>query len=249
MRYFEYLEKSLVIINVVEVKVRQIEIHNWTASTGAWCLRLSGCSEVAKTKITRYWSSIAVWHPVVWPELTEMFEEKITSCTCRCKLKFKAVRPSGNIGIFLRNWADHVWEYTSLQRGFPTLEVHRCALKCSGKRLIHTAVRTWNVTITLKLRRLWTLGVFPRTWPISASPTLYSVFIGRCKGSYYCDHSSNARHRLLNVSDTRRTTLGAGGGALIGQTEKKNPVYFSLFYEYVYEENAKYQGGNWQEIV
>jgi hypothetical protein len=76
---------------------------------------------------------------------------------------------------------------------------------------------------------------FP-TWPISASPIIYWVFITLSQGYHHCDPSSSVLRRLLRLPDTRRTTrrwqnIGrCVEPALIGQAGKTNVyLHFVLF--------------------
>jgi hypothetical protein len=64
-------------------------------------------------------------------------------------------------------------------------------------------------------------------WPLSAVPTLQSVFVKLSVSSYHCDRLSSCPRRLLHLPDTRRTTQrwrsvgNSVGLALVGQAGKE----------------------------
>jgi len=61
------------------------------------------------------------------------------------------------------------------------------------------ASRKWVST------QIWSnTGCFFPTWPLSNSPTVQWVLITLSKSYHQRDRSSNSRHRLSNIPDTRR---------------------------------------------
>ena len=72
-------------------------------------------------------------------------------------------------------------------------------------------------------------------WPVSAGPRFESVVVRLSKGYCHCDRLSSSLNRLLNLPDTRHTTLrwqSVGrivGTAVIGQAGKETPGIYCCF--------------------
>lgn len=75
--------------------------------------------------------------------------------------------------------------------------------------------------------------LFCPTCPISACPTLWSVFMRLSKGYHNFDSLSRYRQRLFNLPETRRTTQRwqSVGPALTCQAGKKITLYIAIIRE------------------